>query len=75
MKVIHNMKNIPIQEFQHYLESILIEVMKMKRLQIQFVSNVIDESDSQHEKQFDPRISIFPPISIADDSQKFRISL
>jgi uncharacterized protein YaaN involved in tellurite resistance len=40
MKVIYNMKNIPNQEFQHSLESRLTEVMKMKMLQIQFVSNV-----------------------------------
>jgi hypothetical protein len=31
---------------------------------------VIDESDSQSEKHFDPRISIFPQISIRDDSEK-----
>jgi hypothetical protein len=36
---------------------------------------VIDESDSQYEKHFDPRISIFLPISIADDSEKFLINL
>jgi hypothetical protein len=32
---------------------------------------VIDESDLQDEKHFDPRISIFLPISIADDCEKF----
>jgi hypothetical protein len=32
---------------------------------------VIDESDSQFEKHFDPRISIVRVISIADDSEKF----
>jgi hypothetical protein len=36
MKVIYTMKNILIQEFQHCLESKQIEVMKMKRLLIQF---------------------------------------
>jgi hypothetical protein len=36
---------------------------------------VIDESDLQNEKQFDPRISIFLPISIADDPEKFSINL
>jgi hypothetical protein len=34
------MKNILIQEFQHSLESKLIEVMNMKMLSIQFVSIV-----------------------------------
>jgi hypothetical protein len=53
------MKNSLIQEFQHFLESKVIEVMNMKILQIQFVSNVIDESDLQYEKHFDPRISHF----------------
>jgi hypothetical protein len=37
MKMIHNWKNILIQEFQHSLESKLIEVMIMKMLLIQFV--------------------------------------
>jgi hypothetical protein len=32
---------------------------------------VIDESDLQFEKHSDPTISIFRPISIADDSEKF----
>jgi hypothetical protein len=36
---------------------------------------VIDESDSQYEKHFDPRISILLPISIADNVEKFRINL
>jgi hypothetical protein len=40
MKVIHNMKNILIQEFQHSLESRLIEMMKHKMQMIQFVSSV-----------------------------------
>jgi hypothetical protein len=40
MKVIYNMKNNLIQEFQHSLESKLIEVMIYKMLPIQFVSNV-----------------------------------
>jgi hypothetical protein len=40
MKVIHKMKNILIQEFQHYLESKLIEVAIDKMPPIQFVSNV-----------------------------------
>jgi hypothetical protein len=44
------------------------------RVKDEFDSNVIDESDSQHEKHFDPRISIFLPISIPDDSEKFRIN-
>jgi hypothetical protein len=37
MKVIHNMKNTPIQEFEHSLESILTQVMNMKMHSIQFV--------------------------------------
>jgi hypothetical protein len=45
------------------------------RVKHEFDSNVIDESDSQKEKHFDPRISIFIPISIADDFEKFRINL
>jgi hypothetical protein len=32
---------------------------------------VIDESDLQDEKHFDPRISICRPISIADDLENF----
>jgi hypothetical protein len=32
---------------------------------------VIDESDLPYEKQFDPRISIFFPISMTDDFEKF----
>jgi hypothetical protein len=54
MKVIYKMKNILIQEFQHCLESWLIQVMIHKMLLIQFVSNVIDESDLQYEKHFEP---------------------
>jgi hypothetical protein len=45
------------------------------RVKHEFDSNVIDESNSQDEKQCDPRISIFLPISITDDSEKFRINL
>jgi hypothetical protein len=37
MKVIHKMKNMMNKEFQHYEESQLIEVMKMKMHLIQFV--------------------------------------
>jgi hypothetical protein len=40
MKVSNNVKNILIQEFQHFLESKSIEVMNMKMLPIQFVSSV-----------------------------------
>jgi hypothetical protein len=36
---------------------------------------VIDESDPQNEKHFNPRISIARPISIADDCEKVRINL
>jgi hypothetical protein len=36
---------------------------------------VIDESDLQYEKQLDPKISIFLPISIDDDPKTFRINL
>jgi hypothetical protein len=36
---------------------------------------VIDESDLQDEKHFDPRMAIVLPISIADDFEKFRINL
>jgi hypothetical protein len=36
---------------------------------------VIDESDLQYEKHFDPRISIFIPISIADEFEKLLINL
>jgi hypothetical protein len=38
--VISTNDNILNKEFQHFLESKLIEVMKMKMLQIQFVSTV-----------------------------------
>jgi hypothetical protein len=37
MKVIYTRKNILIQEFQHSLESKLIEVMKMKILLSKFI--------------------------------------
>jgi hypothetical protein len=40
MTVIHNLKNIMNQEFQHWMESQLIEVMKMKMQMKQFVSIV-----------------------------------
>jgi hypothetical protein len=39
-EMIYNGKNIVIQEFQHSVESELIEVMNVKMLQIQFVSRV-----------------------------------
>jgi hypothetical protein len=45
------------------------------RVKCEFDSNVIDEINSQYEKQFEPRISICFPISISDDSEKFRINL
>jgi hypothetical protein len=38
-------------------------------------SNEIDETDSQHEKQVDPRISIEAGIVIFDDFEKFRINM
>jgi hypothetical protein len=34
------------------------------RVKCEFVSNVIDDSDLQYEKQFDPRISTFRGIKI-----------
>jgi hypothetical protein len=45
------------------------------RVKCEFDSNAIDESDLQNEKQFDPTILIFFPISIPDDFEKFRINL
>jgi hypothetical protein len=45
------------------------------RVKCEFDSNVIDENDLQCEKQNDARISIFLPISIDDDFEKFRINL
>jgi hypothetical protein len=79
MKVIYKMKNTSIQGFQHCLELRLIEVMKMKmhsiRVKCEFDSNVIDESELQYEEQFEPGISIFIPISIIDDFEKFRMNL
>jgi hypothetical protein len=36
---------------------------------------VIDESDLQDEKHFEPRISIFDGISIFDELEKLRINL
>jgi hypothetical protein len=45
------------------------------RVKREFDSNLIAESDSKHEKHFDPRISRFIPISIDDDFEKFRINL
>jgi hypothetical protein len=40
------------------------------RVKHQFDSNVIDESDSQFEKQNDPKMSILLAISISDDVEK-----
>jgi hypothetical protein len=45
------------------------------RVKCEFDLNEIDESDLQFEKQFEPRISIFLPISISDNLEKFRINL
>jgi hypothetical protein len=45
------------------------------RVNREFDSNVIDESDLQDKKHFDPTISIFFPISIADDSERLQINL
>jgi hypothetical protein len=45
MKMIHILKNMINQEFQHFAESQLIEVRKMKMHMIEFDSNEIDESD------------------------------
>jgi hypothetical protein len=73
MKVIHNWKNRTNKEFQHSMESKLIEVMKMKiaqdsiRVNREFDSNESDESDesdSQLEKQDEQRISTFDGIKI-----------
>jgi hypothetical protein len=41
MKVMYTMKNMMIQEFQHFVEFELIEVMKMKIQMIQFESIVM----------------------------------
>jgi hypothetical protein len=69
MKVIYKIKNILIQQFRYCLESRLIEVMNLKasdsiRINREFDSNVIDESDLQYEKHFDPTISILFGIKI-----------
>jgi hypothetical protein len=40
MKVIYNMRNMMIQEFQHFVELKLMEVMNIKMLLIQFESIV-----------------------------------
>jgi hypothetical protein len=45
------------------------------RFKCEFDSNVSDESDSQDEKHFDPRISIEAGIVIFDDCEKLRINL
>jgi hypothetical protein len=45
------------------------------RVNCEFDSNVIDESDLQSEKQNDPTISISFAISIFRDFEKFRINL
>jgi hypothetical protein len=58
------MQNKTNQQFQLCLESQVIEVMKMKMLPIQFVSNVIDESDLHHTKQREPRIWTIERITI-----------
>jgi hypothetical protein len=77
MKVIYKMKNMMNQEVQHSLESKLIEVMNFQnasdsiRVKCDFDSNLIDESDLQGEKQPEPRISIWPAISICDESETF----
>jgi hypothetical protein len=40
------------------------------RVNREFDSNVIDESNRQNAKQFDSRISIFLPISTSDELQQ-----
>jgi hypothetical protein len=45
------------------------------RVNCEFDSNMIDETDLQYEQQYEPRISTFLPISIDDDFEKFRINL
>jgi hypothetical protein len=45
------------------------------RVNREFDSNEIDESDSQSEKHDEPRISISHGISICDDFEKLRINL
>jgi hypothetical protein len=45
------------------------------RINCEFDSNEIDESEEQSEKHDEPRISIFESISIFDDFEKFRINL
>jgi hypothetical protein len=72
MKVIDKMKNIPNKEFQHWMESKLIEVMKMKMLLIQFVSIVnwiqikSSEDSSDHQKAAIPSLK---PISESKPGQ------
>jgi hypothetical protein len=44
------------------------------RINREFDSNEINESDSQSEKHHDPRISTVRAISIQDDDEKFRIN-
>jgi hypothetical protein len=45
------------------------------RVNCEFNSNVIDESEEHNAKQFDPRISILFAISTSDDFETFRINL
>jgi hypothetical protein len=45
------------------------------RVNREFDSNEIDESELQKEKQFEPTILISFPISICDESEKLRINM
>jgi hypothetical protein len=45
------------------------------RVNREFDSNVIDESDLQYEKHFDPRISISAGMQRFDEFEKLRINL
>jgi hypothetical protein len=62
MKVIHKMNNMMSKEFQHSMESQLIEVMTMKMQMTQFVSivnwiqmivmKVVDKMNNMMSKEF-----------------------
>jgi hypothetical protein len=82
MKVIWKLRNMMIQEFQHFVECQLIEVMKMKIRMIQFDSivNLIQMKVvkmAKDEKHDDPRISTFRGISIdlSDENENARDSI
>jgi hypothetical protein len=90
MKVIDKMRNMMVQEFQHFVEFQLIQAMNLKMHMIQFDSIVsliqikllkvnhkmrnVMLQEFQHFVDDDPRISISAEIERFEDNEKCRIN-